>query len=148
MRNKNLLVIFLVLAVIAVAAAAAVLIPRALPQTLPEGSELGAKGYVYISAGSEGKWFELPEEETPLTLRRTKADGTVMENTVHFTPEGVYMAASTCDNQDCVEQGLVTLDNMDSRVLRNLIICLPNEVGIELYSAAEMAEMMAAEEAE
>ena len=145
MRNKNLLVILLIVIVIAVAAAAALIIPRVLPQTLPEDSLLTAKGYVYISAGGEGRWFELPEEESPLTLRRTKADGTVLENTVHLTPEGVYMASSTCDNQDCVEQGLVTLENMDTRVLRNLIVCLPNEVGIELYSAGELQSMLDAE---
>lgn len=53
-------------------------------------------------------------------------------NTVHVTPDSVWMEHSTCDNQDCVDQGTVSLDNMESRVLSNMIICLPNEVILEL----------------
>ena len=40
-----------------------------------------------------------------------------------------------------VMQGVVTLENRASRVLKNSILCLPNDVIIELYSAEEMKEM-------
>ena len=55
-------------------------------------------------------------------------------NTIHVTPDSICMEHSTCDNQDCVDQGTVSLENMSSRVLGNMIICLPNEVVLELYT--------------
>lgn len=53
-------------------------------------------------------------------------------------PEGIRMAESSCENQDCVEQGLVTLENRDTRPLGNMIICLPNQVTLELYNREEI----------
>ena len=57
-----------------------------------------------------------------------------MSNTIHVTPDSIWMEHSTCDNQDCVMQGTVSLDNMETRVLSNMIICLPNEVVLELHT--------------
>lgn len=135
MRNKNLVIILAAVALAAAAAAAALLIPRS-PATQPDAA--GAAGYVYITAGQEGRWFELPKEETSLTLRRTAEDGSEIVNVVTLTPDGAYMASSTCENQDCVNQGRVTLENKATRVLTNLILCLPNEVVIELYAPEEV----------
>ena len=64
-------------------------------------------------------------------------------NVIEVTEDSVRMAESTCANQDCVEQGLVTLDNRADRVLRNMIICLPNDVGVELYTYEEILEVVA-----
>lgn len=61
-------------------------------------------------------------------------------NTVHVTPTSVWMEHSSCDNQDCVEQGTVSLENMGSRVLYNMIICLPNEVVLELHTPETLAD--------
>lgn len=61
-------------------------------------------------------------------------------NTVHVTPTSVWMEHSSCDNQDCVEQGIVSLENMGSRVLYNMIICLPNEVVLELHTPETLAD--------
>ena len=61
---------------------------------------------------------------------------------VHISSEGVYMEKSTCENQDCVNQGLVTLENRDARVLYNMIVCLPNQVMLELYTYDEIMEML------
>ncbi len=52
-------------------------------------------------------------------------------NEVELTGKAVRMRASTCDNQDCVHQGDITLDNYEERVLMGWIICLPNQVSIE-----------------
>lgn len=60
-------------------------------------------------------------------------------NTVHVTPTSVWMEHSSCDNQDCVDQGTVSLENIDSRVLYNMIICLPNQVVLELHTAETLA---------
>ncbi|NLG25277.1 MAG: hypothetical protein GX558_07960 [Clostridiales bacterium] len=57
-------------------------------------------------------------------------------NVIHLSAEGVYMAHANCRNQDCIQQGAVTLDNIDSRYLGPRIICLPNKVLIELVAEA------------
>ena len=63
-------------------------------------------------------------------------------NTIEVTPDSVRMYESSCDNQDCVEQGIVSLDNKDQRVLQNMIICLPNEVVLELYTPEELTALL------
>ena len=52
------------------------------------------------------------------------------------------MKSSPCDNQDCVKQGEVTLANKDERILSNMIICLPNQVVLELYTPEELLELL------
>ena len=44
-----------------------------------------------------------------MTIQQNDADGNVCENVVCITPEGAYMLRSNCDNQDCIDQGIVTL---------------------------------------
>ena len=39
--------------------------------------------------------------------------------------------------QDCVEQGTMTGENVDTRPMRNWIVCLPNGISIELRLASE-----------
>ena len=74
--------------------------------------------------------------EGSFTLRQNETT----TNTVHVTPDSVRMEHSSCDNQDCVEQGTVTLDNIKTRVLSNMIICLPNEVVLELHTPETLKE--------
>ena len=50
----------------------------------------------------------------------------------------VSMMFSTCDNQLCVHQGQVSLDNRDLRALYNQIVCLPNEVLLEVLDEQEV----------
>jgi len=68
-------------------------------------------------------------------LELTQADG--KRNVVAFTPNSITMHSATCDNQDCVQQGQVTLNNKENRVLMNMIICLPNRVVLSLLDAEE-----------
>ncbi|MDL2259063.1 NusG domain II-containing protein [Eubacteriales bacterium OttesenSCG-928-K08] len=53
-------------------------------------------------------------------------------NKVTITADGAFMSYSTCENQNCVLQGSVTLDNYAQRALGEWIICLPNQVTVEL----------------
>ena len=103
------------------------------------GNVTYAAGYVRVSSPTVSGWLPLPaEEDYVYPLRQMTADGTVVENQIHLTPNGVFMESATCDNQDCVHQGMVTLDNMEIRALQNMIICLPNQVYLELYSIDEL----------
>ena len=98
-----------------------------------------AAGYVRVTSPTRSGWLPLPaEEDYVVPLRQLREDGTEAVNTIHLTPAGVYMESATCENQDCVHQGEVTLDNISSRILGNMIICLPNQVVLELYSAEEL----------
>lgn len=78
-------------------------------------------------------------EEHDYTIRQQ--DGS--ENIIHVTEDSVCMKSSTCENQDCVQQGTVTVDNCKERILYNMILCLPNQVYLELYSPEDLAALLA-----
>lgn len=78
-------------------------------------------------------------EEHDYTIRQQ--DGS--ENVIHVTADSVSMKSSTCENQDCVQQGTVTVDNYKERILYNMILCLPNQVYLELYSPEDLAALLA-----
>jgi len=100
--------------------------PAAEPTELPP-----AEAYLVVSV--RGNLYEpMPlAGEGSFTIKQDENT----TNTVHVTPNSIWMEHSTCDNQDCVDQGTVSLENMGSRVLSNMIICLPNEVVLELHTA-------------
>ena len=116
----------------------------AVPQATeePTDSPKPAKGYVLVTTATQSGWLPLPEEgDVSYPLRQLLPNGTEAVNTIHLTPEGVYMEDSTCEGHDCVQQGEVTLDNRTDRILGNMIICLPNQVTLQLYTPEELLEM-------
>ena len=115
------------------------------PAQAEEGSATPApaRAYVLVSTATQSGWLPLPEEgEVSWPLRQVLPDGTEAVNVIHLTPEGVYMEDSTCANHDCVEQGAVTLENREERILGNMIICLPNQVCLQLFTPQEVLEMV------
>lgn len=123
--------------------AAAVAEPTAEPSVEPSASPKPAKGYVLVQTATQLGWLPLPEEgEQSVPIKQILPDGTEAENIVHLTPEGVWMEDSTCENHDCVNEGEVTLDNKADRILGNMIICLPNQVMLALYTPEEVLELM------
>ena len=109
----------------------------------PEATPEPAKGYVLVSTATQAGWLPLPSEgEYSVPLKQVLPDGTEAENIIHLTPDGVYMEDSTCEGHDCILQGTVTLENRYERILSNMIICLPNQVTLQLFSPEEVAEMM------
>ena len=97
---------------------------------LQAAEELNIEAYLILTV--QGMVYEpLPlTGEGTFTIRQDEET----YNTVHITPASVWMEHSSCDNQDCVEQGVVSLENMTSRVLYNMVICLPNQVSLELHT--------------
>ena len=89
----------------------------------------GGTTYQPIPLVEEGEYSVIQEE-------------TGAKNVIHVTTESVDMKSSTCENQDCVKQGVVSLENRDSRLLGNMIICLPNQVTLELYTTEELIQML------
>ena len=108
-----------------------------------DGDPKPAPGYVRVSTYSQSGWLPLPEEgEYSYHLKQIASDGTEVENVIHLMPNGVYMEDSTCENHDCVKQGEVTLENKNDRILANMIICLPNQVWLELFTPEEVLELV------
>ena len=104
---------------------------------------LAASGYVLVTAQTQMGWLALPDgEDVVYPLTQLLPDGTEALNLIHLTPEGVYVEDASCENHDCVKQGIVTLENRDSRILGNMIVCLPNQVLLELFSPDEVLEMV------
>jgi len=156
MPNRNLLVLIIVILLVAVVAVIGFSMPEAkravtssetlAPETQPseapaesseEKQEL-ANAYLLVTVG--GVLYEpiALYEEGSYTIRQ----GEDVENVIHVTSDSVVMESSTCDNQDCVLQGTVTLENMTQRVLSNMIICLPNEITLELHTPETLAEVL------
>ena len=87
--------------------------------------------------------FPLPlEGEYDKTIRQNLADGTEAVNVLHLTPEGFRMEEANCKGQDCVEEGMVTLENREVRVLWNMVICLPHQLAAELITRDEAIQML------
>ena len=92
------------------------------------------RGYVVLTVGGRQYGDPIPmDRDKIITLKQD--DGRI--NKVHITPETVYMEFSTCENQDCVGQGEVHVDTYKNRILGTYIICLPNNVSIEMVPAAD-----------
>ncbi len=108
-----------------------------------------APAYVLLTLQSGSYWLALPDEgEVDIPIRQTRDDGSEEINTLRLTPKGVYMLSATCENQDCVEQGMVSIENRTDRILGNMILCLPNAVAVELFTPEEIRAMYASREAQ
>ena len=86
------------------------------------------EAYLYIIVNGRISAIYPIGEEGDVTV--DQGNGKV--NVVHLTENGFYMASSTCDNQLCVQQGEVTVDNYQYRILGTSVLCLPNNVDLEL----------------
>ncbi|MBQ2834578.1 MAG: NusG domain II-containing protein [Clostridia bacterium] len=90
------------------------------------------RGHVLLTVGGRQYGDPIPmDRDKIITLQQE--DGRI--NKVHITPEKVYMEFSTCDNQDCVGQGEIHVDTYKDRILGTFVICLPNNVTVEMVPA-------------
>ena len=107
----------------------------ATPEITPDLSQV--KAFLVVTVGDK-TYQPIPlTEEGYYRLRHGDCI-----NIVHVTPTSIDMHEANCDNQDCVEQGEVTLENKDTRILGNMIICLPNQVTLQLYSRDELMDWL------
>ena len=104
-----------------------------------EATDAPAKAYLLVTVGGT-VYQPLPLTQEGRYTVTQKATGA--ENVIHVTEDSVNMESSTCENQDCVDQGVVSLENKDERILANMIICLPNQVSLELYTPDEMRQLL------
>lgn len=105
--------------------------PTAMPTLAP------ATAYMLVTVqGMTYAPYPITQEDR-ITLRQS--DGA--ENIISISPGSMHMESSTCDNQDCVQQGEVTLENMKTRILWSYIVCLPNGVELQLLTPEEAQEI-------
>lgn len=109
------------------------------PTDAAEATDAPAKAYLLVTVGGV-VYQPLPLTQEGRYTITQKATGA--ENVIHVTEDSVNMESSTCENQDCVNQGVVSLENKNERILANMIICLPNQVSLELYTPDEMRQLL------
>ena len=64
------------------------------------------------------------------TVEVIQPDGS--ENTIELTGEAARMSEANCKNQECVQMGDVTRENLEVRVMGGFIICLPHRLSVEV----------------
>ena len=95
-------------------------------------------GYVLVQLSNSGGLLPLPQEgEYTKTIRQVMEDGSEYVNVIHVTPTGFWMEKSNCEGQDCVDEGEVTLENRQERILGNMVICLPHQLVLYLITRQE-----------
>jgi len=117
----------LIAAIVAIALAALI-----IPDAAHRGGA-GSKGKAVIYVG-DTIYKEIPLGQEQV-INVEQATGRF--NEVVITEDGVYVRSASCDNHDCVKQGAVTLENYKTNALNNWIVCLPNQVAIELIVEEE-----------
>lgn len=96
-----------------------------------------ASGTVEIYAG--GRLFAAATLDETQDVEVAQESGEV--NIVHIENGVVTMAYSSCKNQLCLHQGELSADNWTQRALGRMIICLPNQVLVELALSEEEPSM-------
>ena len=92
------------------------------------------RGYVVITVAGRQYGDPIPmDRDKIITIKQD--NGAI--NKIHITPEYVVMESSTCENQDCIGEGEVNVNTYKDRILSTYIICLPNQVTIEMVPADE-----------
>lgn len=147
MRNPNVRILLILLVLIALVAAAGLVMTRGAvipaPQTTsggvtitPEIPKPDAEPLAYLRV-------QVDDEALPLIPLADGGEYTITQptgetNVIHTTAQGAVMHFSTCKNQSCIQQGEVSLDNRDMRVMGSMIVCLPNKVVLELFTPDEL----------
>lgn len=117
MKKRDLLI---VAAVLIVAAAGMAAVRFLSPHTATNYARIYVGSYIYK---------EVPLNEDQV-IEIDQGSGVI--NHVEVKNGAIFMADSTCPDQQCVDQGEISMENYEDRILRNWVVCLPNQVTIEL----------------
>ena len=99
--------------------------------------------YVLVRLQNGAGLLPLPTEgEYTKTIRQTAPDGSEAVNVLHLTTNGFWMEDANCEGHDCVNEGEVTLENREERVLWNMVICLPHQLSAELITRQEALDLI------
>lgn len=93
-------------------------------------TKTASAAYVNVYVGTGGAPYSHVPLNEDRTIRIDQGGGKV--NEIEIKDGGVRMAYSTCQNQLCVHEGVVTDESRRHRALGDWIVCLPNGVSIEM----------------
>ena len=101
-----------------------------------------APGYILLQKEYSAGFLPLPAEgEKTQEILQVLEDGTIWRNVIRMTPEGFCMIEADCEGHDCIEEGEVTLENMQDRLLWNMVICAPHKLTLSLYTPEEAEKL-------
>ena len=95
------------------------------PLRLSEGAD-GLRVHITLD-GTEIADLPFGEAHTVQVLQ-----GNGDENTVLLTGSSVLMQHANCEGQDCVNMEEINRDNLETRVMSGMIICLPHRLSVEV----------------
>lgn len=87
-----------------------------------------AEAFLIISVAGRQSRVEPLDQDRDVEIAQPNG----CKNVIHITRNGFHMASSTCENQLCIGQGEVTVDNYTRRILGPYVLCLPNQVELQL----------------
>jgi len=127
--SRNLIVIMLI-AFLAIALLLLALFARPKQPDTPaqDGKAEAAEAFLYISVAGRIRQIEPLDRDRDVTVSQPTGE----VNVIHITKNGFHMASSTCENQLCVGEGEVTVDNYQRRILGPYVLCLPNQVELQI----------------
>lgn len=116
-KRKDIWLIFAVIVIVAVLMAVISLFRP----------ELGNRAAVQIKVDGQeiGTYPLMEDREIPLHTDYGY-------NLIVIQDGAVFVREADCGNQDCVQQGAMSLNNYTQRFLGNLILCLPHKLEIQL----------------
>ena len=122
LKKRDILIVVIVLAIAAAGMAAVHFL-----------SPKQTTNYAVIWVGSNV--YDVVDLTVDQVVEVDQGNGTV--NHVEVKDGAIDMVDSTCPDQQCVYQGAMSMENYEDRILRNWIVCLPNQVTIELALTEE-----------
>ena len=142
MRKKNaaILLVFLLIPATGFSEAPAEnSLEKDQPMLLEITEDDPSTAYVLVNAPNPIGLLPLPlEGEYTRTIRLKMQDGSEAVNVIHLVPDGFWMEESNCEGHDCIEEGKVTLENREERILGSMVICLPHQLMLELMTREEV----------
>ena len=117
MKKRDVLIVGIVLLV---AVAGMLAVKYLTPNTATNYAKIYVGSYVYK---------EIPLNENQVIEINQGRD---IVNHVEVKDGAIFMADSSCPDQQCVYQGEISMENYEQRALRNWVVCLPNQVTVEL----------------
>ena len=99
-----------------------------LPLMTRDASRRPAESYLRVTVG-RSVYEPLPlDQDFELSIRQ----GEAQYNLAKVQQGVVQMVSASCPKHECIQQGSLSLDNRDLRAMQSSIICLPNQVVLEL----------------
>ena len=113
--------------------------PEAEEAEEASGTDIDWENTLYLVVTIQGVTYQPIPMLRELDLPIDQGDG--VENVIHITPDGAWMLSATCDNQDCVKMGPVTRENMHTRILFNMVVCLPHQMMFEVMDWTQLQQL-------